>query len=178
MAAAWVRRKRDRESWSVSANIQTWAKFVSLKLNYGLSSPSTLTSFSLLVVHSHCQFEHLHAGHLAHQTSQKNSGKNTLHVYIVPLISLVISRSSTWNKLFHFKRQIWTRSVALMWFEPERWWNVKMQTGEANIAKKNQNVYSCLHLLWVQSSVKKEKKKEIQRLMSQLQLSFLGMKSY
>lgn len=159
MAAAWVRRKRDRESWSVSANIQTWAKFVSLKLNYGLSSPSTLTSFSLLVVHSHCQFEHLHAGHLAHQTSQKNSGKNTLHVYIVPLISLVISRSSTWNKLFHFKRQIWTRSVALMWFEPERWWNVKMQTGEANIAKRTKMFIAVYISCGFNHHWKKKKKK-------------------
>ena len=161
VAAAWVRRKRDRESWSVSANIQTWDKLISLKLNYGLSSPSTLRSFSLLVAHTHCQFEHLRAGHLVHQTSQKNSGKNTLRVYIMPLMSLVMSRSSTWNKFFYL---IWTCSVAsqlcaggVIW----AWALVKCEDANrrSKYGKNNQNVYSCLHLLWVQSSVKKEKKK-------------------
>lgn len=160
VAAAWVRRKRDRESWSVSANIQTWDKLISLKLNYGLSSPSTLRSFSLLVAHTHCQFEHLRAGHLVHQTSQKNSGKNTLRVYIMPLMSLVMSRSSTWNKFFYL---IWTCSVAsqlcaggVIW----AWALVKCEDANrrSKYGKNNQNVYSCLHLLWVQSSVKKEKK--------------------
>lgn len=75
-------------------------------------------------------------------------------------MSLVISRSSTWNKLFHFKRQIWTRSVALMWFEPERWWNVKMQTGEANIAKRTKMFIAVYISCGFNHQWKKKKKRD------------------